>query len=177
MHKVAAVRSGVSYYLIHSAFTKILLHTTRETDLTGQPCVACRTATLLHKRRFSLPSVAYTCRVHVDIKDLCVQDWIIIILSPANRHGMVTGWTLHSYNTTCAQLAMETHRSKLHSTEIYQNITTVIYKYLYFNMTHNTIITENLVKQLVLKSIMAGQDQHTHFFGFNNAVVLNVKLQ
>ena len=68
---------------------------------------------------------------------------------------------------------MEIQRSKPHSTEIYQNIITVIY----FNKTHNIIIPEHLAKQLILKSITAGQDQYTHFFGFDTAVVLNVKLQ
>jgi len=48
---------------------------------------------------------------------------------------------------------------------------------VHFNKNHNIIILEHLAKQVVLKSIMAGQDQYTHFFGFNTAVVLNIKLQ
>ena len=66
MEKLTAVRSRVS---CTKCLHKKQLQATRETDLTGQPCVARRTATLLHKYRFSLPSVAYTCRVHVDIED------------------------------------------------------------------------------------------------------------
>ena len=85
---------------------------------------------------------------------------------------MVTSWKLHSYNTMCAPLAVEIQSSKLHSTEIYQNIITVIY----FSKTQTITIPEHLAKQLVLKSIMAGQDQCTHFFGFNTVVVLNIKL-
>jgi len=54
----------------------------------------------------------------------------------------------------CAPLAMEIQRSKPNSIEIYQNITVI-----YFNKTHNIIIPEHLAKQLVLKSITAGQDQ------------------
>lgn len=66
---------------------------------------------------------------------------------------------------------MEIQRSKLNSIELYRNIITVVP----FNKTHNIIILEHLAKLLVLKSIMAGQDQYTNFFGFNTAAVLNIK--